>query len=217
MFDLMTKKRPAAAAPRPLARRADEAMPAAVPAAEAAEPVPAVSVEAVTAARRRYRGVVTRQLTQYAVVEFDADEGIDPYALAEGVVAAVPDDAWQDRGEPWAYLESYEAIEPAAAPADDAAPAAEEAPKSRRRVVKSALGDKVAELAPLVMSQVEDIRAKREQFVADVTAFAALNDAYETEFSDAAADQNYTVEESTAADDLINLIVETTDIVSAAI
>lgn len=123
MYALAIGKPPAVKS-RPLVRRADEMpMPApavSTPAAEMAEPSVSVTVDVMPASTMRHRAVVVRTVTQYAIVEYDATEGADPYAQAEAIAAAVPDDAWTMRGEPWAYIESSEPVDAPAAMADTA-------------------------------------------------------------------------------------------------
>lgn len=56
--------------------------------------VVAQNVEAVEPERRRFRAVVTRHVRQVAIVEFDAMEGADQYALGDQIQQMIPDDAW---------------------------------------------------------------------------------------------------------------------------
>jgi exonuclease VII small subunit len=68
------------------------------------------NVDAVTPEMRRWRAVVSRNITQRAVVEFDAPEGVDRWHLAEAIAAQVPADAWVG-GEPsMGYVDQMEPV-----------------------------------------------------------------------------------------------------------
>lgn len=74
----------------------------------------AANVTAVPAAMRRFRAVVTRSITQTAVVEFDGPEGANTWDLAEEIVGQVPDDAWTSADPSGGWLDRIEIIGDAA-------------------------------------------------------------------------------------------------------
>ena len=67
-------------------------------------------VEPVT---RRYRAVVTRNIRETAVVEFDAPDGFDTYAIGDELMRMVPPDAWTPSDPQGGWVDRIEAVDAA--------------------------------------------------------------------------------------------------------
>lgn len=74
------------------------------------------NVQAVTPQMRRFRAVVTRHIRQTAVVEFDAMEGQDQYAIGEQVVGMIPETAWMTEDPSSGYVSNLTMIDTDALP-----------------------------------------------------------------------------------------------------
>ena len=125
-------------AARRFARRDDTALldPALVSSPEVAEPALAVAdVVTVEPVEKTYRAVVTRTVTQTALVEFVALEGTDTMTMAQGLLETVPPESWVTQpSESWGYIDSIEEVGAAAdVAADPTDPLATPAALSRRR------------------------------------------------------------------------------------
>lgn len=70
------------------------------------------NVQQVTPTPQRYRAVVTRMVTQVAVVEFDASPVTDRWALAKELVAQIPGDAWTSGLPGEGYIDTLETVTP---------------------------------------------------------------------------------------------------------
>lgn len=79
------------------------------------DPAPsgAAGVTVVEPQVRRYRAVLTRTISLKTVIEFDAPETADRYALADELAAQVPLDAYETVEEGHAWVDNIEAIDAA--------------------------------------------------------------------------------------------------------
>jgi len=115
MFALAIGRKAAAPARtnRPANRREAETFPAAPLSTETDAPVATVTdVEVALPVRKRYRGVVVRNRTERAVVEFEADETADLYAVAEALLPQIPADAWTpDPSNDYGYIDRIDEVE----------------------------------------------------------------------------------------------------------
>jgi len=86
----------------------------------AIEPVVTGNVTVVEPVIRRYRAVVSRSVNATAVVEFDAYEDEDLWAIAKALVPQIPAEAWSvtvNGDDTYGYIDRIEPISPAADPA----------------------------------------------------------------------------------------------------
>lgn len=125
-------------AARRFARRDDTALldPALVSSPEVAEPALAVAdVVTVEPVEKTYRAVVTRTVTQTALVEFVALEGTDTMTMAQGLLETIPPESWVTQpAESWGYIDTIEEVGAVAdVGADPADPLAAPDALSRRR------------------------------------------------------------------------------------
>lgn len=125
-------------AARRFARRDDTALldPALVSSPEVAEPALAVAdVVTVEPVEKTYRAVVTRTVTQTALVEFVALEGTDTMTMAQGLLETIPPESWVTQpAESWGYIDTIEEVGAAAdVGADPTDPLDTPAALSRRR------------------------------------------------------------------------------------
>lgn len=77
------------------------------------------NLEVVPPVTRRYRAVISRTVTQRAVVEFEAEETVDPYAMTDEILGLVTDADWQTSDPGYGYIESIEPVEAVADPAEE--------------------------------------------------------------------------------------------------
>lgn len=106
MYSLALGKR--AAAP---AQRMDTTM---LPSSLVTE-TPVANVAVVPGVARRYRAVLCRSVTLKTVVEFDAPETADTYAMAQSLADQVAFDAYEVVDQGYAYVDKVEALDEAPA------------------------------------------------------------------------------------------------------
>lgn len=85
-----------------------------LPATPVAE-VPVANVAVVPGTTRRYRAVLSRSVTLKTVVEFDAPETADTYAMAQALGEQVPFDAYEVVDQGYSYVDKVETVEAPAA------------------------------------------------------------------------------------------------------
>ena len=87
----------------------------------AAKALPAVNANAkaigavtvIAPVTRRYRTVVTRNIRETAIVEFDAPDGFDTYSIGDELMRMVPPDAWTASDPQGGWVDRIEAVEAA--------------------------------------------------------------------------------------------------------
>lgn len=106
MYSLALGKR--AAAP---AQRMDTAM---LPSSLVTE-APVGNVAVVPSVTRRYRAVLSRSVTLKTVVEFDAPETADTYAMAQSLGEQVPFESYEVVDQGYSYVDKVEPLDEAPA------------------------------------------------------------------------------------------------------
>lgn len=70
----------------------------------------AQNVAVVAPTSRRYRATISRSIRETAVVEFDASETDDRWALAESLMDSIPDEAWVRQRSGDVYIDTMEDV-----------------------------------------------------------------------------------------------------------